>query len=126
MECWYNKRSVVARWRLLCRSQKSIEYTPGKPRFQLRQGEEAISVFDAEKVSPADILPSFRPDSLVATYEISIIESFGLTAVHTPGEPTLPQLLQDNHLEIQPGDGMTRKQFKAALRALEQAIGGSP
>jgi hypothetical protein len=38
----------------------------------------------------------------------------------------LPQLLQDNHMEIRPRPGMTRKQFKAALRALEQAIGATP
>ena len=101
-------------------------YHAGKPQFQLRQGEEAISVFDAEKLTPADILPSFRPGSLVATQEISTIESFGLIVVHTPGDPKLPQLLQDNHLDICPGDGMTRNQFKAALRALEQVIGGSP
>lgn len=101
-------------------------YNAGKPRFQLRQGEEAISVFDAEKLTPADILPSFRPGSLIATHEISTIESFGLIVVHTPGDPKLPQLLRDNHWEIRPGDGMTRNQFKAALRALEQMIGGSP
>ena len=45
--------------------------------------------------------------------------------VHTPGDPKLPQLLQDNHMDIRPGDGMTRNQFKAALRALEQMIGDS-
>ena len=98
-------------------------YNAGKPRFQLRPGEEAISVFDAEKVTPADILPSFREGSLIATNEISTIESFGLIVVHTPGDPKLPQLLQDNHMDIRPGDGMTRTQFKAALRALEQMIG---
>lgn len=48
-------------------------YTAGKPRFQLRQGEEAISAFDAEKVTPADILPSFRSGSLITTVQISII-----------------------------------------------------
>jgi len=101
-------------------------YNVGKPRFQLRQGEEAISAFDAEKLTPADILPSFRPGSLIATQEISTIESFGLMVVRTPGDPKLPQLLQDNHLEIRPGDGMTRNQLKAALRALEQKIGESP
>ena len=101
-------------------------YNAGKPRFQLRQGEEAISVFDAEKLTPLDILPSFRPGSLIATPKISTIESFGLTVVHTPGDAKLPQLLQDNHMDIRPGIGMTRKQFKAALRALEQMIGGGP
>lgn len=101
-------------------------YNAGKPRFQLRQGEAGLSVFDAEKVTLADILPSFRVGSLITTQEIALIESFGLSVVHTPGDPMLPQLLQDNHMEIHAGDGMTRKQFKVALRALEQATGGSP
>lgn len=101
-------------------------YNAGKPRFQLRQGEEGLLAFDAEKVTPADILPSFRPGSLITTQEIATIESFGLTVIHTPGDPALPQLLQDNHMEARPGDGMSRQQFKAALRALEQAIGASP
>jgi hypothetical protein len=92
----------------------------------LRQAEEAISVFDAEKLTPVDILPSFRPGSLVATQKISTIESFGLIVAHSPGDAKLQQLLQDNHIDIRPGDGMTRKQFKAALRALEQIFGGSP
>ena len=101
-------------------------YQPGKPLFQLRQGEEGISLFDAEQVTEADILPSFRDGSLVATVEVATIESFGLNVVPTPGDPGLPELLRDNHLDILPGDGMTRHQFKAALKALDQAIGGSP
>ena len=98
-------------------------YNAGKPRFQLRQGEEGLSVFDADKVTPADILPSFRPDSLVTTHEISTIESFGLSVVRTAGNPALPRLLQENHMEIRPIEGLTRKQFKEALRRLEQATG---
>ncbi|MBI3821705.1 MAG: hypothetical protein HY289_03385 [Planctomycetes bacterium] len=83
-------------------------------------------MFDADKVTPADILPSFRAGSLITTQEISLIESFGLIIVHSPGDSKLPQLLQDNHMEIRPSDGMTRNQFKAALRALEQATGVPP
>jgi hypothetical protein len=101
-------------------------YNPGKPRFQLRKGEEAISVFDAEKATPADILPSFRSGSLISTHAISTIESFGLVVLHTPGDPKLPQLLQDNHMDIRPVDGMNRDQFKAALKALENSIGVIP
>src|SRR5688500_2724326 len=88
-------------------------YNAGRPRFQLRRGEEAISVLDAEKLTPVDILPSFRPGSLIATQTIATIESFGLVVARTPGDPKLPQLL-------------TRNQFKAALRALEHMLGGSP
>jgi hypothetical protein len=32
-------------------------------------------------------------------------------------------VLQDNHMEIRPSPGMTRKEFKQALKALEQAMG---
>jgi hypothetical protein len=63
---------------------------------------------------------------MIATHEISTIESFGLIVVRTPGDPKLPQLLRDNHLDIRPGAGMTRNQFKAALRALEQKVGETP
>ena len=101
-------------------------YTVGKPRFQLRQGEDGLLAFDAAKVTPADILPSFRAGSLITTQEIGFVESFGLSVVKTPGDPDLPQLLRDNHMEILAGPNMTRKQFKAALRDLEQAVGGSP
>ena len=99
-------------------------YNAGKPRFQLRQGEEGLSVFDANNVTPAEILPSFRPGSLVTTHEISTIESFGLSVVPTPGDPTLPLRLRESHMEIRASEGMTRKQFKAALRSLERALGG--
>jgi hypothetical protein len=93
----------------------------GKPRFQLRQGEEGLSVFDAGKVQPEDVLPAFRPGSLVITLEVEWLESFGLQVVRTPGELRLPKLLQENHMVISPGTGMTRKQFKQALKVLEDA-----
>ena len=101
-------------------------YQPGKPRFQLRQGEEGISLFDAGKVTTGDILPNFRAGSLVTTVEVAAIESFGLRVVESPGDPSLPDLLQNNHLDILPGDGMARNQFKTALKALEQSLGGLP
>jgi hypothetical protein len=94
----------------------------GKPRFQLRQGEEGVSVFDARIVQPEDVLPAFRPGSLVVALEVEWLESFGLQVVKTPGEPWLPKLLQDNHAIIGPGTGMTRKQFKQALKVLEDAL----
>jgi thiamine kinase-like enzyme len=94
---------------------------PGKPRFQLRQGEEGLSVFDARHVQPEDVLPAFRPGSLVVALEVEWLESFGLQVAKTPGEPRLPKLLQDNHAVICPGTGMTRKQFKQTLKALEDA-----
>jgi hypothetical protein len=94
---------------------------PGKPRFQLRQGEEGLSVFDAGHVKPEDILPAFRPGSLVVSRDVEWLESFGLQVVKTPDDPGLPKLLQDNHAIICAGNGMTRKQFKQMLKALEDA-----
>jgi hypothetical protein len=96
-------------------------YEDGKPKFQLRKGEEGLSVFDADKIKEADILPNFRPESMVTTQQRKLIESFGLRIEKTPGDPNLPQLLQDNHWEIRPGDNMTRHQFKVALKDLEAA-----
>lgn len=98
-------------------------YLDGKPKVQLRQGEEGLSVFDAEKTISSDILPHFRAGSLLITMEIALIESCGLQVVHTPGDPALPEILQQNHMEIRPAEHLTRKQFKDALRALEQSIG---
>jgi hypothetical protein len=100
--------------------------TPGKPKFQLRQGEEGLSAFDAVKVTTSDIFPWFRPGSVTVTVEVARVESFGLQVVRTPGDLELPELLRENHVEIRPGDGMSRKAFKAALQALEQATGGEP
>jgi hypothetical protein len=87
----------------------------------LRQGEEGLSVFDARHVKPEDIVPAFRPGSSVLSQDVEWLESFGLQLVKTPGDPQLPKLLQDNHAIICPGKGMTRKQFKQALKLLEAA-----
>jgi hypothetical protein len=92
---------------------------PGKPRFQLRKGEEGLSVFEASKVGPEDILPAFRPGSSVITLYVEGIEAFGLEVVNMPGDTSLPKLLQDNHSVICPSTGMTRKEFKQALKMLE-------
>lgn len=50
------------------------------------------------------------------------IEGFGLKIEKAYGDSSLPQKLQENHWEIRPGDEMTRHQFKAALRKLEDAV----
>jgi len=92
---------------------------PGKPQFQLRQGEQGLSVFDAGRVGPDDILPSFREGSQAVSRGVVEIEGCGLSVVCSPGNATLPKILQDAHLEIRPGEGMTRKQFKKALKGLE-------
>ena len=97
--------------------------TPGRPAFQLQKGEAGLSVFDLTGVSPPltdpEILRSFRPGSITVARTIGEIESAGLSVVATPGDPRLPVRLQQAHAEIVPGAGMTRGQFKTALKGLE-------
>jgi hypothetical protein len=97
-------------------------FEDGKPKFQLRKGEEGLSVFDADKLLEEDILPNFRPGSRLTTQHCQFIESFGLKIAKTPGDSSLPQKPQENHWQIHPGDAMTRNQFKAALKMLEVAV----
>jgi hypothetical protein len=96
---------------------------PGKPAFQLRKGEEGISIFDLDAVSPPlteeEILASFREGSLVIVRSESEIKEKGLAVVPLPGVDPLPQRLRDAHAEIRPGAGMTRAQLKRALKELE-------
>ena len=98
-------------------------YEPGKPAFQLKPGEEGISGFNPNLVSPprtgAEVLGSFRPGSQVMAVPVGRISAQGLTLIRTPGAGILPVRLQQSHMEIRPGPGMTRNQFKKALRGLE-------
>ena len=93
--------------------------TPGKPQFQLRKGEEGLSVFDASKVTPEQVVPHFREGSGVTTKTVGEIESHGLKVEQTPGHPDLPQHLKDAHMEIRKSESMTRDQFKQAIKKLE-------
>jgi hypothetical protein len=97
-------------------------FQDGKPKFQLRKGEEGLSIFDAGKLLEEEILPNFRPGSRLSTQRRQFIEALGLRIEKTAGDSSLPQKLQENHWEIRPGDGMTRNQFKAALKMLEAAV----
>src|SRR5437660_4054714 len=94
-----------------------------RPAFQLRKGEEGISVFDLEAVDPrlteSEILDNFRAGSQVVVRGIAEIEQLGLRVVPLPGAEPLPQRLREAHAEIRPGPGMTRAQFKQALKELE-------
>jgi hypothetical protein len=94
--------------------------TPGTPAFQLRQGESGLSVFDASKVGASDVLPSFRSGSGITSRTTSEIEASGLTIERTPGDQNLPQNLQDAHHEIRPGQGMSRGEFKKAIKGLNK------
>jgi hypothetical protein len=95
----------------------------GRPGFQLRKGEEGLSVFDAEAVDPrlaeAEILEVFRAESQLVSRMRDEIEAKGLLVVTVPGSASLPTRLRSAHAEIRKGPGMTRGQFKQALQELE-------
>jgi hypothetical protein len=100
-------------------------YEHGKPQFQLRSGEEGISVFDAEVLRPEQILPAFRAGSAITARQKQAITALGLVLVKTPGAAFLPTALQENHWEIQRGPAMTRNQFKKSLKLLDDSPGGA-
>jgi hypothetical protein len=95
----------------------------GKPGFQLRKGEDGISVFDADAVDPplsdGEILEAFRADSQLISRSREEIEAKGLIVVPVPGSATLPMRLRNAHAEIRLGPGMDRGPFKKALQELE-------
>ena len=97
--------------------------SPGQPAFQLRKGEQGLSVFRIGAVEPPltddEILGAFRPGSIVVHRSGSQIAAMGLQLVSSPGAPFLPDRLQAAHEEIRPGDGMDRATFKEKLRDLE-------
>jgi hypothetical protein len=66
---------------------------PGASSFQLRKGEEGISVFDTEAVRPeltvSEVLTSFRPGSIAIELDHEQIENKGMDVVPIPGAPLL-------------------------------------
>jgi hypothetical protein len=96
---------------------------PGTPAFQLRKGEEGVSVFDTEAVKPelttAEILENFRPGSTAIDLDRQEIKNRGMQVVPIPGAPFLPERLQEAHAEIRPVEGLTRGEFKQRLKELE-------
>jgi hypothetical protein len=96
---------------------------PGLPAFQLRPGEEGLSVFQPGRVDPslavAEILEAFRPGSCVILRTVDVIEELGMQIIPIPGAGFLPPRLREAHAEIRPGPGMTRGAFKQALKELE-------
>lgn len=96
---------------------------PGLPAFQLRKGEEGLSVFDPAAVDPplteGEILGAFRPGSVVLYRTVARLAGLGLELRPTEGADTLPDRLRAAHQEIRPGPGMTRTVFKTALKELE-------
>jgi hypothetical protein len=95
----------------------------GRVAFQLRKGEEGLSVFDTDAVEPplsdAEILESFRVGSRAVSRSRTEIESKGLQIVPMPGVGPLSPRLCEAHAEIRPGPNMARPDFKQALRELE-------
>lgn len=91
----------------------------GKPKYQLRQGEAGLSTFDGA-ISDEKILSNFRPGSKCDTKSVAELEEKGLAVTQTHGDcdHLKDEELQDNHWEIRPGENMTRKQFKKALKTL--------
>jgi hypothetical protein len=96
---------------------------PGRPAFSLRKGEEGLSVFVPDLVDPplteAEILENFRPGSQVIFRSESEVTVKGLNLVPISGADPLPARLRNAHAEIRSGLGMTRSEFKHALRELE-------
>ena len=96
----------------------------GKPAFQLRNREEGISVFDVNAVEPplteAEILEAFREGSTVVLCSADAVAAVGLQVAPIAGAEPLPERLREAHAEIRPVANMTRPQFKAALKELEQ------
>jgi hypothetical protein len=96
---------------------------PGRPAYQLRKGEEGISVFDTDAVEPpiseSEILESFRPGSETVICPRADLEGKGLQVVPIQGADWLPPRLREAHAEIRAGVEMSRAQFKQVLKELE-------
>ena len=96
---------------------------PGKPAFQLRPGEEGLSIFDPGAVDPplndTEVLAGFRASSRVVVRTKAEIEAKGMVIVPITGTHLLPPRLREAHAELRPGPTMTRQQFKNALKELE-------
>ena len=66
-----------------------------------------------------NLVLSFRPGSAAVIRSRTDIDAVGLDVVPVPGNEGLLQRLRDAHAEIRPGPGLSRPQFKQALRSLE-------
>jgi hypothetical protein len=95
----------------------------GQSAFQLRKGEQGISVFDLERTVPPlsefEVLTSFRSGSHAIMRSVTEVMAKGLRVVPVLGSEALPTRLREAHCEIRPAIGMTRAEFKRVLRELE-------
>lgn len=96
---------------------------PGRPAFQLRPGEQGISVFDENGVEPplteTEVLEAFRGGSEAVRVSPETVAAMGLIVAEIPGLPPLSDRLSSAHREIRPPAGMPRGEFKQQLRKLE-------
>jgi hypothetical protein len=97
--------------------------SPDDRLFNYRKGEEGLSLFDPDLVEPpltdVEILEAFRSGSILVVRSAAEVEAKGLEIVPIGGAETLPPRLREAHVEIRPGPGMTRGEFKQALKELE-------
>jgi len=78
--------------------------------------------FDPDLVQPPltdEILSVFRQGSVLVARTADEIEAKGLLIESIEGADFLPERLRLAHLEIRPGLGMNRNDFKHALTELE-------
>src|SRR5689334_532237 len=95
---------------------------PDKPAFNLRKGEEGLSVFDSMATDPplteVEILENFRTGSIAVALTHDELTAKGLLIEPILGGEILPQRLRESHAEIRPGPGMSRSEFKQKLKEL--------
>ncbi len=95
----------------------------GKRAFQLRSGEQGISVFVSVLVDPplteSEVLDGFRPGSIAVIRADDDILTKGLVIVPVPGTGPLPDRFKQAHPEIRAGSKMSRTEFKRVLEELE-------
>ena len=96
---------------------------PGGVAFQLRKGEEGISVFNPDAVDPPltedEVLAAFRPGNIAIVRSEDEIAAKGLRIIPIDGADVLPERLRHSHAEIRPSENMSRPDFKKALKELE-------
>jgi hypothetical protein len=96
---------------------------PGRPAFQLRPGQQGISVFDENGVDPPltanEIFELFRSGSVLIRVSRASIAASGLIIEAVAGVPPLTDRLCLAHRENRPAAGVTRGEFKQLLRKLE-------
>lgn len=83
-------------------------------------------MFDTNGVEPAlsedEVLNAFRIDSYAVVVGTQQIDDCRLQISEIAGAAGLPDRLRMCHREIRPGAGMTRQEFKQALKRLTEHV----